>query len=60
MVRKDIPALTKSLRKDARYQRLKESFQTLPLFNMPVDQYHKDLDLYHKSRPIRNLNPTSG
>ena len=60
MVRKDIPALTKSLRKDARYQRMKESFQTLPLFNMPVVQYHKDLDLYHKSRPIRNLNPTSG
>ena len=59
MVRKDTSSLVKMLRRDKRYLRLKESFDTLPLFNMPIDQYHKDIDMYHKSRPIRNLNPAN-
>lgn len=59
-VKRNVSDVRLALKKDTRYIRLKELFDTLPVYSMPVEQYQKDIDMYHKTRPVRNLNPTSG
>lgn len=44
------------LKKDSRYKRLKETFNSIPIFRMPVDQYIKEVESIHKLREIRRLN----
>ena len=60
MVRKKTAEeIRKLIKADKRYKRIKENFETLPVYNMAIDQHNKDLDMYHKSRPVRLLNPDS-
>lgn len=57
-VRKDPSDLLKLLRRDERYKKLKHSFDTLPAFQIPIDQHMKDIEMLHKTRPVRLLNPS--
>lgn len=48
--------LRKEIRKDAKYIRLREAFETLPQFQLPIEEMHKEIHTTHKTRSIRRLN----
>lgn len=48
--------LKKLIRKDPKYIRLRESFETLPQFQLPIEEMHKEILTTHKTRSIRRLN----
>lgn len=45
------------LRKDTRYKRLKSTFDTSDLFQIPFDEYKDELKMLHKTRMIHKLSP---
>ena len=56
-------AITKSLRpiilkmqEDIKFKRLKETFSTLALYQIPIEELTKEVETLHKMREIRRLN----
>ena len=48
--------LRKLIRADKKYIRLRQAFETLPQFQLPIEDMHKDILTTHKTRTIRRLN----
>lgn len=55
-VTRDIHAIIKAMKKDKRYKRLKESFDTLPIYQLKIESLNSELANLHKIREIRRLN----
>ena len=58
-MKRDLKPLREKLRNDSRCQRLKTLFQELPLYQVPVDDYLKEIEQIHKGRSIRFLTQSS-
>ncbi len=56
MVRKEIKELVRFLRRDERYRRLKNLFDTSPIYRLSIEQLGEEVMALHKTRPIRRLN----
>lgn len=54
-VTRDLKPILKAMRKDGKYKRLKEAFDTLPLFQLPVERLASEIETIHKTRLIRIL-----
>lgn len=48
--------LISAMRKDVRYKRLRSSFDTLPVYQLPIDDLVKEVETLHRMREIRRLN----
>lgn len=55
-VTRDLSGILKAMRKDKKYKRLKESFDTVPLYQMPIEKLANEIETLHKMRLIRILN----
>ncbi len=58
MVKRSLTMIVKEMRKDERYKRLRGSFDSLPMYQLPVDDYVKEVETLHQMRLIRRLNST--
>lgn len=56
MVVKRANTLVSSIRADAKYKRLKESFDTVPFYQMDTEKLLDEVKTLHKLRTIRRLN----
>ena len=54
-VTRDLKPILKAMRKDKRYKRLKEAFDTMPIFQLPVEKLANEIETIHKTRLIRIL-----
>lgn len=52
-VTRDLKPVLRAMRKDKRYKRLKDAFDTMPLFQLPVDKLADEIETIHKTRSIR-------
>lgn len=57
IVKKDASSVVKLIRSDPTYQRLRESFETVPIYRLPTDELQKEIETLHKLREVRRLNP---
>ena len=55
-VTRDIKPIVSAMKKDKRYKRLKEAFDTLPIYQMKIEALNTELETLHKMREIRRLN----
>lgn len=55
-VTRDLKPILKAMKRDKKFKRLKESFDTLPLYQMPVQKLADEIETLHKTRLIRILN----
>lgn len=55
-VTRDLSGLLKAMKKDKKYKRLKETFDTIPLYQMPIKKLADEIETLHKSRLMRILN----
>jgi FtsZ-binding cell division protein ZapB len=53
---RDLTPILKAMRRDKKYKRLKEAFDTLPLYQMPIEKLADEIETLHKTRSIRYLN----
>jgi hypothetical protein len=51
--------LAKEIRSNPRFVRLRNNFDSLPMYQLPLDDYHKEVITYHKARSIQRLNNKS-
>ena len=56
MIRKNLTDVIRVLRRDERYQRLKNLFDTSPQYRLPIDHLSDEVLTLHKTRAIRRLN----
>ncbi len=56
MVTRTIKEVVKEIKNDERYKRLRKSFDTLPMYQLPTDQLLSEVETLHKMREIRRLN----
>lgn len=55
-VTRDLKPILRAMRKDKKYKRLKDAFDTLPLYQMPIEKLADEIETIHKTRSIRYLN----
>jgi hypothetical protein len=55
-VTRSLKPLILAMRRDARYKRLKGSFDTLPMYQLSTDELVKEVETLHQMREIRRLN----
>jgi hypothetical protein len=55
-VTRDLKPVLKAMRKDKKYKRLKEAFESAPIFQLPVERLADEIETLHKTRLIRILN----
>lgn len=55
-VTRDLKPTVKLMKRDSRYKRLKESFDSLPAFQVPVAKLADEVETLHNLREIRRLN----
>lgn len=55
----DRKSLIKEIKRDAKFLRLKNSFDTLPIYQLQIESYEKEIETYHKARTIQRLNSRS-
>lgn len=55
-VERSLKALRITMKKDKRYKRMRESFDRLPMFQLPIESLIKEVETLHKMREIRRLN----
>ena len=58
-MKRDLKPIITELRTNLKYQRLKESVATLPIFRLPHAEHEKELLRIHKTREVRILSPQS-
>jgi hypothetical protein len=55
----DRKALQKEIKRNPRFTRLKDSFDSLPMYRLPLENLEKEVETYHKARSIQRLNSRS-
>ena len=55
-VTRDIQPVIKAMKKDKRYKRLREAFQSLPIYQLKIEALNEELANLHKIREVRRLN----
>ena len=55
-VSRDLKPILRAMRSDPRYKRLKNSFDTLPVYQIAVDVMLEEIGTIHQMREIRRLN----
>ena len=56
-VTRDLKPILKAMRKDKKYKRLKEAFDSAPMFQLPAEKLMDEIEALHKTRRIRVLDP---
>lgn len=56
MIRKNLTEVIRVLRRDPRYKRLKELFDTSPIYKIHLEEFSAEVLTLHKTRAIRRLN----
>ncbi len=56
MVTRSLKPLIQAMKKDPKYKRLRGSFDTLPVYQLPTDTLITEVETQHKLREIRRLN----
>lgn len=54
-VTRDLAPIIKAMKKDKKFKRLKEAFETLPVYQIPVEKWADEIENIHKTRLIRIL-----
>ena len=55
MASEDIKRVKRAIRKDERFARLKEIYETAPQYNLPLDEFRIEMDTTFASRKVRQL-----
>lgn len=56
-MKRDIQSIIKEMKKDAKFKRLRTAFDTLPMYQLPIETLITEIESSHKIRKIRRLNP---
>jgi len=56
-MKRDIQSIIKEMKKDAKFKRLRTAFDTLPMYQLPIENLITEIESSHKIRKIRRLNP---
>lgn len=57
--KKSMERLSRIIKKDERFDRLKTSFTKLPQYSLPFDEYKEELKLMHKQRKLHGVDARS-